>query len=370
MAKWGNTGKPLWYTEVGWSRDYPNPNMRNPVTDNQQAAYVCRLYATAMRIGVDQVHVMFIYNGDGFNSGFFNTQGHVWYKSAYAAQNFIRLLPVPKIISAISDGDLGYYAYRINPNVDDPNAEPVVMAWNALGPMTVNFPVDPSSNYLLLDMLGDSVIISPQNGQLEIPIGPYPVYVVKGSSVPYYTIIKPPEELKIDSVTANLISLSWIASTSSGIVGYTILRDGVVRTATAGTTFNDMDIHQDTTYSYSVKAYTSSNVSSRPSNEVRVKTLSTTEPRTAPREFDVTQNYPNPFNPSTKIQFIVPSDGHVRIRVYNCLGQIVATPYEGEAKAGQYQTVQIDGTSLSSGVYFYSVEHKGQLIAKRMVLIK
>jgi hypothetical protein len=89
-----------------------------------------------------------------------------------------------------------------------------------------------------------------------------------------------------------------------------------------------------------------------------------------PREFDVTQNYPNPFNPSTKIQFIVPSDGHVRIRVYNCLGQIVATPYEGEAKAGQYQTVQIDGTSLSSGVYFYSVEHKGQLIAKRMVLIK
>jgi hypothetical protein len=89
-----------------------------------------------------------------------------------------------------------------------------------------------------------------------------------------------------------------------------------------------------------------------------------------PQVFNVLQNYPNPFNPSTKIQFIVPSDGHVRIRVYNCLGQIVATPYEGEAKAGQYQTVQIDGTSLSSGVYFYSVEHKGQLIAKRMVLIK
>jgi hypothetical protein len=279
-------------------------------------------------------------------------------------------MPVPKIISAISDGDLGYYAYRINPNVDDPNAEPVVMAWNALGPMTVNFPVDPSSNYLLLDMLGDSVIISPQNGQLEIPIGPYPVYVVKGSSVPYYTIIKPPEELKIDSVTANLISLSWIASTSSGIAGYTILKDGAVRATTTSTRFIDSDISRDTIYSYSVKAYTIGNVSSRPSNEVRVKTLSTTEPRTAPREFDVTQNYPNPFNPSTKIQFIVPSDGHVRIRVYNCLGQIVATPYEGEAKAGQYQTVQIDGTSLSSGVYFYSVEHKGQLIAKRMVLIK
>jgi hypothetical protein len=86
--------------------------------------------------------------------------------------------------------------------------------------------------------------------------------------------------------------------------------------------------------------------------------------------FHLYQNYPNPFNPSTKIQFVVPSDGHVRIRVYNCLGQIVATPFEGEVKADRYQTVQIDGTSLSSGIYFYSVEHRGQRIAKRMVLIK
>ena len=94
----------------------------------------------------------------------------------------------------------------------------------------------------------------------------------------------------------------------------------------------------------------------------------------------MSQKYPDPFstgggsafgiNPSTNIQFIIPSDGRVLIRVHNCLGQIVATPFEGEAKAGQYQTVQIEGTSLSSGVYFYSIEHKGQRITKQMVLIK
>jgi hypothetical protein len=89
-----------------------------------------------------------------------------------------------------------------------------------------------------------------------------------------------------------------------------------------------------------------------------------------PREFSVSQNYPNPFNPSTKITFVVPSDGYVRIRVYNCLGQIIAVPFEGEAKAGRYQTVQIDGTSLSSGVYFYCIEHRGQRIMKRMALVK
>jgi hypothetical protein len=89
-----------------------------------------------------------------------------------------------------------------------------------------------------------------------------------------------------------------------------------------------------------------------------------------PSNYSLSQNYPNPFNPSTKIQFVVSSDDHVRIRVYNCLGQIVATPFEGEAKAGQFQTVQIDGASLSSGVYFYCIEHKGQRITKQMVLIK
>jgi hypothetical protein len=89
-----------------------------------------------------------------------------------------------------------------------------------------------------------------------------------------------------------------------------------------------------------------------------------------PQMLNVLQNYPNPFNPTTKIQFTVPSNGYARVRIYNCLGQIVAVPFEGEAKAGRFQTVQIDGTSLSSGVYFYSVEHKGQLIAKQMVLIK
>jgi hypothetical protein len=374
MAKWGNAGKPIWFTEVGWSRTYPNLGHAFAITDHQQAAYVCRLYATAMRLGVAQVHVMFVVNADGHNSGFFNTSGHTWYESAKAAQNFIRLMPVPKIIGAISDGDLGYYAYRINPNVDDPAAEPVVMAWNVLGPMTVNFPVDPSSNYLLLDILGDSVIISPQNGQLEIPIGPYPVYVVKGISVPSYTVIKPPEELKIDSVTTNLVSLSWVASTSSGIAGYAILRDGAVRSTTTGTTFNDTDIGQDTTYSYSVKAYTASNVSSRPSNEVRAKTLRTTD-TTVPSQFYIYQNYPNPFNPSTKIDFFTSKKENIKLEIFDMLGRQIRTLVDGIVAAGP-QSVSWDGRDaqgkrVSSGVYFYQLKtESGFTKTQKLVLLR
>jgi hypothetical protein len=380
MAEWGNENKPVWFTEVGWSRyNGPNPNGRPfPVTERQQAAYVCRLYAMTIRLGVDQVHVMFVIDGDGSNSGFFYTPPsgpRVWYEQAFAAQNFIRLMPVPKITSAISDGDLGYYAYRINPNANDPNAEPVVMAWNALGPITVNFPVDPSSNYLLYDMLGDSVSISLQNGQLEILIGPYPVYVVKGSSVPSYTIVKPPEELKVDSVTTNLVGLSWIASSSSGIAGYTVLRDGVAQSTITDTSFVDTGLTPNTSYSYSVKAYTSDNVSSLPSNEVWAKTKDipgtmVIEKPGVQGEFNVYGNFPNPFCSTTRIQFYVPADGHVSVQVFNIFGQLLSVPFEGNVKAGSYQSLQIDGTNLNSGIYFYSVKFGTQSITKRMVLIK
>ncbi len=92
--------------------------------------------------------------------------------------------------------------------------------------------------------------------------------------------------------------------------------------------------------------------------------------RYAPQSFSVSQNYPNPFNPTTTIQFIVPKDGHVHVRIHNSLGQQVATAFDGEATAGRSHMTQIDGSGLSSGVYFYVVEYCGQRITKSVMLIK
>jgi hypothetical protein len=186
MDLYGNQNKPIWFTEIGWHRSnglYPENARDYHNTERQQAAYVTRLYLISMRLGVEAVHVMMDTDADNFNGGFFHWPPPLnWYESATATKNFFTLLPHPKILSAISDGTNGYYAYTFDPDVNNPSDSSVIVAWNVERPMTVNFPVDTSCKYSLFDLLGGSTSISPQNGQLEVPIGPNPVYVVKVNS--------------------------------------------------------------------------------------------------------------------------------------------------------------------------------------------
>jgi hypothetical protein len=88
-----------------------------------------------------------------------------------------------------------------------------------------------------------------------------------------------------------------------------------------------------------------------------------------PQRFYVDQNYPNPFNPSTDIQFGVPSKSFVSVKVFNVLGQRVATLVNDVRSAGVY-TVNFDAANLSSGVYFYRVQVGNSVETKRMVLMK
>ena len=81
-------------------------------------------------------------------------------------------------------------------------------------------------------------------------------------------------------------------------------------------------------------------------------------------------NYPNPFNPSTSIEFSVPTDGRVMLKIYNMLGQEVATLFDGEATAGRLLKATFDASRLSSGVYFSRLEFGANALVKRMMLVK
>jgi hypothetical protein len=70
-----------------------------------------------------------------------------------------------------------------------------------------------------------------------------------------------------------------------------------------------------------------------------------------PQKFDVSQNYPNPFNPVTKIDYQIPTDGFVSMKLYDMLGREVKSVFSDNQKAGYY-SIKIDGSSLASGMYF------------------
>ncbi len=89
-------------------------------------------------------------------------------------------------------------------------------------------------------------------------------------------------------------------------------------------------------------------------------------------KFDLAQNYPNPFNPETQIRYTIENAGHVKLSVYNVLGQEILTIRDQYQVPGNYNVqwtgVDNNGAKVPSGVYFYRLEANGKKMSKKMVL--
>ena len=88
-----------------------------------------------------------------------------------------------------------------------------------------------------------------------------------------------------------------------------------------------------------------------------------------PDRFSLSQNYPNPFNPTTKINFSIPEQTKVSLRIYDVLGREVMTLVNDVKNAGTYE-VEFSGANLASGAYFYRIDAGQYSDIKRMVLLK
>jgi hypothetical protein len=88
-----------------------------------------------------------------------------------------------------------------------------------------------------------------------------------------------------------------------------------------------------------------------------------------PKEYALAQNYPNPFNPSTTIGFAIPQGSFTTLKVYNILGQEVATLVNEEMKPGTYE-VNWSASSNSSGVYLFRLQAGKFTETRRMILLK
>ncbi|MBK8981064.1 MAG: T9SS type A sorting domain-containing protein [Ignavibacteria bacterium] len=111
--------------------------------------------------------------------------------------------------------------------------------------------------------------------------------------------------------------------------------------------------------------YDISNVNFAISNQVSVSNNNTR----IPTEYLLSQNFPNPFNPSTKINFDIPENSDVTLKLMDISGKEIATLVRDNFTAGSY-SFSFDGRGLSSGVYFYRLTAGKFSMTKRMMLVK
>lgn len=174
----------------------------------------------------------------------------------------------------------------------------------------------------------------------------------------------------------NEVTLRWATASESQNDRFEISRDGArvgsvrgLGTSASGQAYSwtDETAHNGTTYTYVLESVDFNNAR----HELgRVTATPTAQAPEAVRDYRLYQNYPNPFNPTTRISFDLPSKATVTLKVYNPMGAVVATLVNGELEAGP-QWADFDGSGLTSGLYFYTIQTSGGFSATRkMLLIK
>ena len=189
-----------------------------------------------------------------------------------------------------------------------------------------------------------------------------------------FTVILPPSDLVIQGFENNKVTLKWKDNSK--------VEDGYVieRKQGEASSFSVLDSlgknvgqYVDTTieagqiYIYRVQAYKSS-VGSEYSNEVSLN-LTGVKKEAIPREYSLSQNYPNPFNPTTTINYQLPISSYLTLKVYNLLGQDIATIFEGVQSAGNY-SVTFDASGLTGGIYLYQLKAGNFVENKKFILLK
>ena len=139
----------------------------------------------------------------------------------------------------------------------------------------------------------------------------------------------------------------------------------------AGTSQSGTVVHNHVDNSAGCSLTSTSTSSTRPNLCMVINTATAVNPfgTNIPSVYSLSQNYPNPFNPSTKINFAIPKQGLVTLKIYDILGREVRTLVNEVKSAGSY-TIDFNASEFSSGVYFYKLESNSFTDIKKMMLIK
>jgi len=160
---------------------------------------------------------------------------------------------------------------------------------------------------------------------------------------------------------------------ANGDVFVSSLTNGVFESTDNGTTWTALGM--DGANVCSVTANSTSNIIIAGTKDGKVFKISGTQATAVnkidelPVDFKLSQNYPNPFNPTTTIEFALPKAGKYALKIYNVIGQEVASLIDNELSAG-YQKVTFNASRMASGIYIYRLSGNNVNMSKKMMLIK
>ena len=216
------------------------------------------------------------------------------------------------------------------------------------------------------DVCADAIIINgTYSGGGTICQGPLPVLLSSFTS----------------SVSKNNVTLSWTTEAELNNSGFDVERNAVKNKSAwekAGFVQGSGTVNEPRSYTYQDKKLNTGNYSYRLkqidfNGNYEYFALESDVVISPPNIFSMSQNYPNPSNPKSKIDYQIPVDGKVTIKLYDVIGREALT-IVNETKETGYYTAEFDGTNLASGVYFYRivVEGSSQKFSKtlKMILVK
>jgi len=177
----------------------------------------------------------------------------------------------------------------------------------------------------------------------------------------------------IASLRMNTVYLKWETATEVNNYGFEVERKTENDWKKFGFVYGNGTSNSPKSYSYIDDNVSSGNYSYRLKqidNDGTFEYSNTIEVTiNSPEKFALNQNFPNPFNPSTKISWQSTVSGYQSLKVYDVLGNEVATLVDEFRNAGSYNA-DFDGSNLSSGVYFYQLKTGEFLDSKKMTLLK
>jgi len=188
------------------------------------------------------------------------------------------------------------------------------------------------------------------------------------------TQLNSPTELSAIYSGANSVLLNW-KDNSQSETGFKIERKSLIMFY-----FQIAEVNENTTsyvdtnfsgvgeFGYRVMAFNNI-INSEYSDEAWITVTDITDENVLPKEFILHQNYPNPFNPTTTIRYQIPISGYVSLKLYDLLGRECISLINEQKSAGYYE-VELNGSELSTGIYFYELRCGELSQIKKLILLK